>query len=300
MSTPVSARISAVLPWSMCPAVPSVSGGRSSRPSAARAAAATASSSSLAQRARIAAPAPLVDPATTGGSPRRSAPARASGRARRAARPPGPRARAGQGAAADLGGCARMTPAAGSDRRRASRAAASPARLGGAEHGQHGDLRAGRSRVAIQRQRRLQRGQRELVDAQGAGERMRAGGRDASPVPDQQAGLRVRRAACRPSSTRAPRRPPPSAASRAPRPARDRAPTSTPEPTSSITGTPSSHSSSIGHVGSTKPRARKFDGCTRRIAADLGSRPRDGALIVSQAGAVGRARPRSAGRPTGR
>ena len=44
---------------------------------------------------------------------------------------------------------------------------------------------------------------------------------------------------------------------------------STPEPTSSITGTPSPHSASIS-TDSTNPTVRKFDGWARRIAAVSG------------------------------
>jgi hypothetical protein len=41
---------------------------------------------------------------------------------------------------------------------------------------------------------------------------------------------------------------------------------STPDPRSSITGTPSAHSASIP-TSSTKPTVRKFDGWTRRITS---------------------------------
>ena len=63
---------------------------------------------------------------------------------------------------------------------------------------------------------------------------------------------------------------------------------STPEPTSSITGAPSPHRSSI-ETSSTNPIERKFDGCTRRIAADAIASLLQRTLVVSQPRAVGRA-----------
>ena len=91
-------------------------------------------------------------------------------------------------------------------------------------------------------------------------------GRDRVGASDQQARPAVRRAACRPSSRPAPRPRRPSAERRLVGQRGDPGRVgSTPEPTSSITGTPSPHSSSIA-TSSTKPTERKFDGCTRRIA----------------------------------
>ena len=77
-STPVSACTSAVLPWSMCPAVPSVSGARS-RPRGADGARGQRRPPRPSACAGRAAARPSAMRATTGGSPRRSAAASAPG-----------------------------------------------------------------------------------------------------------------------------------------------------------------------------------------------------------------------------
>ena len=93
VSTPVSARISAVLPWSMWPAVPSVSGAAVTE-AQPRAATAHAGSSSASPSVRgSSSTRPSWIRAITGGSAARSACASAPG-SRVAAPRPGPRARA--------------------------------------------------------------------------------------------------------------------------------------------------------------------------------------------------------------
>ena len=147
-------------------------------------------------------------------------------------------------------------------------------------------------RVAMQPQRRLQRGQRELVDPQRPGQRVarapprprRRGRRAARPAG--------RRAACRRRSRPAPRPPRPSGRTAG----SSTASSSAPEPTSSITGTPSSHSASIA-TSSTNPSWRKFDGCTRRIAPVSARRSR---ARSRRAGCGSSCRPRPAARPPGR
>ena len=210
MFTPVSARISAVLPWSMWPAVPSVSGFiRASAPCAART---TSGTSFLGQRARVEQHLPVV----------------------RCARSPA--ARASRSARASASGSAverhrrsleleqRQRPAAHAAHRRARSAPArrSPARSAApappASHSAMSSMAStGISRtravgVAVQPERRLERGQRQLVDAQRARQRMPARRRHGVAPAHDQPRLRDRRAACRPSSRPARRRPPPTRA----------------------------------------------------------------------------------------
>ena len=120
-----------------------------------------------------------------------------------------------QRAAARAGGASRSAPRARrlpsfSRRARAesrSGAASSIARTGSSDLARFG--------VAVERQRGLERRQRQLVDPQRAGKRVRSRDRDrsfGSPAAARPAGPR---AACRPSSTRAPRRRPASAAGQA-------------------------------------------------------------------------------------
>ncbi len=156
--------------------------------SADRAAAATASSSSSASVRGSSRSSPSCTRASTGGSPVRRARCSSAGgtgqgddrpvegeeRKRSAAHPAlGP---AHAGAGADCGGQA-LRPAA-------------QRRLLGAEHGQCGDLGSGPGRVAVQPQCRLERGERELVDPQRAGERVRPRCRHRLRAADEQAGLR--------------------------------------------------------------------------------------------------------------
>ena len=63
-------------------------------------------------------------------------------------------------------------------------------RLGGVEHGQHRQLGARELGVAVERERRLERGERELVDAHGAGERVAPARLDRLARADQQTALR--------------------------------------------------------------------------------------------------------------
>ena len=217
MSTPVSARISAVLPWSMWPAVPSVSGAGAHRArsrTAARAAAAAASTSSSAQRARVEQHPAVVDPRDH----RRVAVAqrareRRRRRRRRPARPPGPRARAAAARRRRPCATARTISASAPIASRQPTRPRGQRRLVAVEHRQHRDLAprplAGRGTA----QRRLERGQRQLVDPQRPRQRVRA----ARPRPRRRvrpaAPPAGRRAACRPSSRRARRRPRPTACS---------------------------------------------------------------------------------------
>ena len=146
-------------------------------------------------------------------------------------------------------------------------------------------------RVAVQPQRRLQRGQRELVDPQRPRQRVRARRLDRAGAADEQPRLRaaeqlVAGEADQRRARRTERRTGGSSHSSP----------SAPEPTSSITGTPSSHSDSIA-TSSTNPSWRKFDVVHAQDRARV--RP-ERALVVGQPRAVGRARPRPAARPPGR
>ena len=60
----------------------------------------------------------------------------------------------------------------------------------GGEHVQHGNVARGARRVAVQAQRGLERGERELVDPHGAGERVRAHPPDRGLGAGDDAGLR--------------------------------------------------------------------------------------------------------------
>ena len=64
-------------------------------------------------------------------------------------------------------------------------------RVVGVEHREHRQRAARGGRIAMQGERRLQRGERQLVDPHGARERMAAARRDGLARPDQQAGLRA-------------------------------------------------------------------------------------------------------------
>ena len=195
-------------------------------------------SSSSAERAGVEQQAAVLDAADQRRVAARAARRRAR-RAGRAARRPARAARAAAARRRRRGRSPRRprrprsAPASAARGRERSRGACSIASTG---------ISSGR--VAVQPQRRLQRGERELVDPQRARQRMRARrarprrrGRRAAPPAG-------RRAACRRRSTRAPRPPRPSGAPAA----RRTASPSAPEPTSSITGTPSSHSASIAHL----------------------------------------------------
>ena len=157
--------------------------------------------------------------------------------------------------------------------------------LAGLEHAEHRELGAAPRRVAVEPQRRLERRERQLVDAQRARQRMRAAALDRSALADHQARLRaaeqlVAGEADDGGARRDERRTGGSSASSG-------TPLgSAPEPTSSITGTrEAAHSSSIA-TSSVKPTMRKFDWCARMIAPVLlAERPR----VVGQARAVGRA-----------
>jgi hypothetical protein len=93
-------------------------------------------------------------------------------------------------AAADLGyGLDDARPAAD---RRAHQPRPGPQVLAsGGEHPEDGNLRAGELGVAVEAQRRRQRGKRELVDPHGPGERMGSAGLDRVAPADQHPGLRA-------------------------------------------------------------------------------------------------------------
>ena len=222
------------------------------------------------RRARCAgraAPRPSWIRATTGGSPARRAAASAGADRGRAQRDR--RARRARSAAARRrrpGRRSRTTRAAGPICRRQRLGRRFQLGLGPLEHRQRRDLAPGPRRVAVQAQRRLQRGQRQLVDPQRPGERM-ARGRRRSPsrVPS-------RSPACGPPSSLSPEQQTsaaPAATERAQRrligergqPVGER-----PEPTSSITGTPESR---------TAPRSRppaRSRACGSSTGARAGSR----------------------------
>ena len=167
------------------------------------------------------------------------------------------------------------------------------------EHRQRRDLGAGAGRIAVQLQRRLERGRRKLVDPQRPRQRVRAGGGDRIRGADAAARPAGPRAACRPSSTRAPPRRRSSAAARLGAERRDRA-ASREHPRADVVDDrrPSSHSSSM------RPRGR-----TRACGSWTGARggPRapvppgpSRAAVVARAGCGWWSRPRSSSRPTGR
>ena len=191
VSTPVSARTSAVLPWSMWPAVPSVrAAGCALTAVTARTARATSrASSSVSVRGSSSSRPSWMRP-TTAGSPARSAAASASAPAG-----PGSIATAGPGQLEQ-----RQRAAADARRRRDDRAAGrrrelvcAPAqrRVVGVEHRQHRQRAARGGRVAMQGEGRLERGERQLVDPHGARERMAAAGLDRGARSDQQPRLRA-------------------------------------------------------------------------------------------------------------
>ena len=92
------------------------------------------------------------------------------------------------------------TPSATSARRSASaRAAQLVSRR--AEQGERGNLREGAGGIAIERERRLERGERELVDAIRARERILPHRVDRRRVAEDESRPAVRRAACRRSSS---------------------------------------------------------------------------------------------------
>ena len=289
VSLPVSAPTSAVLPWSMWPAVPRVSGGPGAlMPRAARAA----------RRGRVA----HLVVGERAGIEQEPAPSRRA--RRRAARPrEAARQRVGAERAGSIAHTGPSSSSSGSAppptlRRRADDAAAPPhdgrgmrsARawqhlLAGGEHrAAPGRLPAGapgRGRGAASPPARpataCRCARRAPADARGSGD-----GLPACPPSGRPA---ARRAACRPRSTPARRPPRPSGARvarrasagrprRAPRSRRRRSPAA-----------PSRQSASTS-TSSTKPTVRKFDWCARRIAPVSSA---DRALVVGQARAVGRA-----------
>ena len=109
-----------------------------------------------------------------------------------ARRPPRP-GRAARAAAARRRRPSRSTRRSRRPRRCRRRAGARAPRSVGlvrGQHRQHRDLGPRALGLAVERERRLERGERELVEPQRAGERMRAGGGDRLRAADQHARLR--------------------------------------------------------------------------------------------------------------
>ena len=133
------------------------------------------------------------------------------------------------------------------------------------EHGQDRDLAAGALGVAVELERGLERGEAQLVEPQRPRERVLARRRRRPRPSRPSAPPAGRRAACRPEkqTSAAPARTERRTAGSSRSVSISSA--STPEPTSSMTGTPSSHSSSIS-TSCTNPSWRKLEGCARRIA----------------------------------
>ena len=180
VSLPVSARTSQVLPWSMWPAVPTVSGMRRDAPrrprrprrrSSVRQSSSSRPSRTIADDRRLAEAQRrrerLLDRAREARRARRAA-ARRRRRARRSPRPSPPTSR-GEPLRARAHG-----------RRAASR-----------EHAQHRDLAPRALRVEVERERRLERGERQLVGAQRALERVPAQALDEVGAADDDARLRA-------------------------------------------------------------------------------------------------------------
>ena len=179
-----------------------------------------------------------------------------------------------QRAAADLRGCrARRSPPAPIPAR-SRRARAASVVLAASSIASTGISRRARRGSRYSAQRRLERGQRQLVDPQRARERVRARGGDRVGAARRSARPAGRRAACRPSSTRARRPPPPSAADAARRRAA-RIPAGVGQhPGADVVDhrRRRARTAPRSATSSTKPTVRKFDWCTRRIAPDRGAR----------------------------
>ena len=281
---PVSAATSAVLPWSMWPAVPSVRG-------VIRRHSVVGERAAVEQHAgpRCDARRPPADRRPQRGRQRVAAVERA-GEARRARAAAGRRRRPGPRVAHHR-------------RRRAARPARSPARArrppARAAAAQHRHLAQRPLRVAVELERRLERGQRQLVDPHRAGERVAPDALDRVGRADDHAGLRaaeqlVAREADhgRAGLDRLDR-----AVGSSARSGRS---SSWPEPRSSITGTPCSR----GEVGELAERrgVREADDAEVRLvdAQDgAGLRP-DRGLVVGEPACGWSCRPRPAARPTAR
>ena len=144
---------------------------------------------------------------STGGSDarRRAAPARRADSGAGSTAQTGPSSSSSGSAPPPTRAGARMTcastPAVGEPRAHADRARAE-LRVARGEHPQHRDLAHRGGRVAVDPQRRLERRQRQLVDPQRAGQRMRAAARRSPRACRPSARPAGRRAACRPRSTR--------------------------------------------------------------------------------------------------
>ena len=142
VSMPVSARISAVLPWSMCPAVPSVSGALTARRPRARPRAAPPRPSASVRGSSSSRPSSIRP--TTGGSPR------AQPRGQRVRRGAGHRDRRARQLQQRQRAAAHLRRRLAPPRRPgsappAARRAAAQLLLGRGQHRQHGDLAAARS-----------------------------------------------------------------------------------------------------------------------------------------------------------
>ena len=189
VSTPVSARTSAVLPWSMWPAVPTIIDGARDRGTEACRGTPPRPRGS-AGRARSAPSSMRPDHRARGSARSAGAPARLE-RARRAAcRPDGSASAAlrqrldRQRAAADLAlqsTTSTVKPRARPRRRRRAARRSARARIAAARAGQQAQRRQAFGQavgVAVEPQRRLQRGEADLVEPQRALQRvLRAGAR---------------------------------------------------------------------------------------------------------------------------
>ena len=284
---PVSARTSAVLPWSMCPAVPSVSGTRRSRRAALTAAAAT--SRLLVGRACAgrAAAARRGCGATTGGSPARSARARVAPALPGRARPPGPVSSSSGSAPPPTFARRPRRPRRRSPSRQRARPALAAPRRRPSSIASTGISRARALGVAVERAASPPAPPARACRSAARG---RAGGARAAPTASR--ACRRSAPACGPPSSLSPLKHT-SAAPAAHRAAhrgllgqqRRASSASTPEPTSSITGTPSPHSASIA-TSSTKPeraevrRVRAQDRAGARRPARARSRRRRVRFVV--------------------
>ena len=177
VSFPVRARTSQVLPWSMWPAVPTVSGMREPRRRRRRARRRRACGSRAAacRRGRSRSPAGRT----------RGAWARATPRPRRR--------RTASSASGSAPPPTRRTVSSTSPPTAAASRSARARTTGGvlAEHPQHGHLAQRPLGVEVEQQRSLERGEAELVDAQRAVQRMPAQALDQVGAADDDSGLRA-------------------------------------------------------------------------------------------------------------
>ena len=141
----------------------------------------------VAQRPRVEQQAAVGDARHDGGSPSRSARARGSGSS--GSETAGPcRSRSGRAPPPTRATASTTPPSVAA--RKALGAAGEVVGPGG-EHGEHRDLPQGAGRVAVQRERGGQRGERQAADAQRAGERMAAARGDGLGRAHEDARLRA-------------------------------------------------------------------------------------------------------------